>query len=184
MKEKLTQTQQAPLGGEAQQAQVVVGVCYSDDRELWWSSRLGNVSLLTWDYEEAKEYGVDCLGELAPIVKIYERCDCMERFNDVRHNDGGWYHRIIRVFKITPEIFVVSYEDSREPFYASELRFVVVSISGERVGKIVLKEGEWCELLRRDEVEKLIAAYEEDALWEEARQKAEEELKNLPVVGI
>jgi hypothetical protein len=155
MRHELTRTQQAQLGGETQQV-------YPDDRELWWSSRLGNVSLCVYDYEEAEEYGADCLRELVPIVKIYERCDCIERYNDIRHNDGGWYHRIIGIFKITPEIFVVSYEDSREPFYASELRFAVASVNGEQVGKIVLKEGEWCELLRKDEVERLIATYEEN----------------------
>jgi hypothetical protein len=144
---------------------------YPDDRELWWSSRLGNVSLYVYDYEEAGEQGADCLRALTPILRIYEKCDCFERFNDIRHNDGGWYHRRIRVFRITPEIYIASYEDSREVFHASELRYVVVYINGEAVGKITLKEGEWAELLKREEAEKLIRSYEEDPnyslYWEE-----------------
>jgi hypothetical protein len=147
---------QAQLGGETQQAY------YPDDRGLWWSSRLGDVALYVYDYEEAKGLGVDCLAEPTPFIRIYEKCDCMERFNTIRHNDGGWYHRIIRLFRITPEIFIASYEDSRDVFYASELRYAVVLVNGERVGKVVLKEGEWCELLRKDEAEKLIRAYGED----------------------
>jgi hypothetical protein len=159
MKQELTK--QAQLGGETQQKQAVGGAYYPDDRELWWRSRLGNVSLYVYDYEEAKE-GVDCLVELTPFVRIYEKCDCMERFNNIQHNDGGWYHRIIRVFKITPKIYIASYEDTRDVFYASELRYAVVLVDGEPIGKIVLKEGEWCKLLREDEAEKLIRAYSED----------------------
>jgi hypothetical protein len=135
---------------------------YPDDRELWWSSRLGNVSLYAYDYEEAKEEGVDCLVELAPFIRIYEKCDCIERFGTIYHNNGGWYHRIIRVFKITPNIFVASYEDTREAFHASELRFAVISVNGDIVGKITLKDGEWAELLKKEEMEKLIRDYEED----------------------
>jgi len=30
------------------------------------------------------------------------------------------------------------------------------------MGKVVLKDGEWCKLLRKDEAEKLIRAYIED----------------------
>ncbi len=131
---------------------------YPDDRELWWCSRLGNVSLYVYGYEEK----VEGLIKLVPFVQIYERCNCIELFGSIRHNDGGHYHRIIRVFRITPDIFVVSYEDSRDIFYASETRFAVVSVDGEPIGEIVLKEGEWCELLKKDEAEKLIKAYSED----------------------
>jgi len=137
-------------------------VYYPDDRELWWSSRLGSVNLVVYDYEEAKEEGVDCLIELVPLIRIYEKCDCTKRFNTIQHNDGGWYHRIIRVFKITPEIYIASYEDTRDIFYAGELRYAVVYVNGDAVGKIPLKEGEWAELLKREETEKLIKSYEED----------------------
>jgi hypothetical protein len=161
--EPQVQQAQAQLGGEAQQNQTFEGgeamqKYLPDDRELWWSSCLGNVSLYVYDYEE----GVDRFIELTPFVRIYEKCDCLERFNDIRHNDGGWYHRIIRVFKITPEIYIASYEDTRDTFYADELRYAVVYIGGDAIGKITLKEGEWAELLKREEAEKLIKSYEED----------------------
>jgi len=129
---------------------------YPDERQFWWNSRLGAVSLYV------EEEGVEGLEDLVPVVKIYERCDCYELFGSIQHNDGGHYHRIIRVFRITPEVWVVSYEDTRDVFYASELRYAVVSINGEPIGKVVLKEGEWCKLLRKDEVEKLIRTYRED----------------------
>jgi hypothetical protein len=129
---------------------------YPDERDYWWNSRLGVVRLYIEDE------GVEGLDNLEPVVKIYERCNCYELFGSIQHNDGGNYHRIIRVFKITPEIWLVSYEDTREAFYASELRYAVISINGEPIGKVVLKEGEWCKLLRKDEVEKLIRTYSED----------------------
>jgi len=157
--EKLqTQQTKAFKGGVAMTAEHAY---YPDDRELWWSSRLGIVSLCVYDYDEERAE-VEGLVELVPVVKIYEKCDCYELFGSVQHNNGGHYHRIVRVFRVTPEVWVVSYEDTREIFYASESRFAVVSINGEPVGKVVLKEGEWCELLRKDEAEKLISAYSED----------------------
>ncbi len=155
----LTQAQQTKTleGGETMKE---LTQYYPDDRELWWCSRLGNVNLVVYDYEEKSE--AEGLMGLVPFVQIHERCNCNELFGSVRHNDGGHYHQIIRVFRITPDVYVVSYENTRDAFYASECRFAVVSVNGEPIGKIVLKEGEWCELLRKDEAEKLINAYNED----------------------
>jgi hypothetical protein len=154
MRQELTQTQ-AQLGGETQQAY------YPDDRELWWSSRLGDVSLYVYDYD-TEERWVQSLNILTPKATICERCDCVERWGDVRHNDGGWYHSIIRLYQITPHIYVASHEDSRDAFSASELRNVVIFVKGEPVGKLTLKEGEWAELLRKDEAESLLRSYQED----------------------
>ena len=151
-KEQVPQAQQETQdGGEA-----MTNPYYPDERDYWWSSRLGVARLYIEDE------GVEGLEDLVPVVKIYEKCDCYELFGSIQHNDGGHYHRIIRVFRITPEIWLVSYEDTRDVFYASELRYAVVSINGEPIGKVVLKEDEWCELLRKDEVEKLIRTYKED----------------------
>ncbi len=144
------------------QTQQTQTVYYPDDRELWWCSRLGNVSLCVYGYEEAKEQGVDCLVELTPLIRIHEKCDCLEKFNDIRHNNGGWYHSIVCLYQITPHIYIATYENTREAFSADELRYVVVYVGGEAVGKITLKEGEWAELLKEEEKERLLRSYEED----------------------
>jgi len=133
-----------------------------DDRGIWWCSRLGDVSLCIYDYDEAYEQGVTHLVELTPFVRIHEKCDCLERFNDVRHNDGGWYHSIICLYQITPHIYIATHEDTREAFGAYELRYVVVYVGEEAVGKITLKEGEWAELLKEEEAERLLRCYQED----------------------
>jgi hypothetical protein len=134
---------------------------YPDDRELWWSSRLGDISLYVYHYDTEEQW-VESLNNLTPIATIYERCDCWKRFGVVRHNDGGWYHDIIRLYQITPHIYLATHENTRDAFSASELRYVVIFVKGEPIGKLTLKEGEWAELLRKDEAESLLRSYQED----------------------
>jgi len=133
---------------------------YPDDRELWWSSRLGDISLYVYHTEEQ---WMESLNSLTPIVTIYERCDCWRRCGDIRHNDGGRYHDIIRLYQITPHIYLATHENTRDAFSASELRYVVIFDKGKPIGKLsTLKEGEYAELLTKDEAESLLRSYQED----------------------
>jgi hypothetical protein len=139
--------------------------------QLWWDSRLKNVSLYAYDYEESKELGMDSLDELVQFVRICERCNC----EDIRHHNGGSYHKVIRIFQITEDVYAVSHENTREIFCASELRNVVIFIDKDTsrfpIGKITLKEGEYVRLITREEAEEIINNYERDpeyrVYWEE-----------------
>jgi hypothetical protein len=125
---------------------------------MWWNAELGEVRLYTYDYEEADE-NIRYLINLKPVLIIRERCNCD---GQIRHFDGGNYHSVKRVFKITDEVYLLTHEDTREPFEASELRYVVLWFKDDVVGKVVLKTGEWAELITKEEVEELLKAYKED----------------------
>jgi hypothetical protein len=123
---------------------------------MWWNAKLGDVSLYV--YEEADE-NIRYLINLEPFLAIEEKCNCGEQ---VRHFNGGNYHEVKRVFKITEEVYLLTHEDTREPFEASELRYVVLWFKNDVIGKVVLKTGEWAELITKEEAEKLVKAYKEE----------------------
>jgi hypothetical protein len=115
------------------------------------------VKLHLFNHQEAFEYGITKnLTRLEPVVRITERCNCIELYGEIKHVDGGNYHTVIEVYEITPEEYVVSYGDTRELFDVSEWVFVVVQLNDEEVGYITLKSGEIAEVVRKEEVEELL----------------------------
>ena len=91
------------------------------------------VKLYIYNHQEAFEYGITKMPYLEPVVEIREKCNCIELFGYIRHNDDGVYHTVIEVYEITPDEFVVCYRDTRELFDISEAVYVVVELDGEEI---------------------------------------------------
>ena len=121
------------------------------------------VRIYVFDHQEAYRYGITKLPELEASVEIVERCDCYETHGRIMHLNGGRYHAVIRLFEITPEEYVITYEDTREPFDVEELLYIVVELDNEEKGRITLKSGETAYVITKEEVEKLLKYYEETA---------------------
>jgi len=162
MKELQDQTQQ---GGSAIECKYE-----NDAREFCDHGKLGNVSVKSFVYNEVYgEFGdedlakiIDSLPALEHVILIEEPCDCWERFNDVRHNDGGHYHSVIRIYEITPCVYLAVYGDTREAFSMDEFKYMVVWVEDRPVGLVVAKTHDCCHLLKREELEDFVKGYEEE----------------------
>jgi hypothetical protein len=141
-----------------------------DEREYCDRGILGNVSVRSFVYDEAYgEFGdedlakiIDGLPELEPFMELEEPCDCWEKYGDVKHNDGGNYHSRIRVYEITPCVYLAVYGDTREAFSVDEYKYMVVWVEDEPAGEVVAKTHDCCRLLKREELDEFVKGYEQE----------------------
>jgi hypothetical protein len=141
-----------------------------DVRDCCDHGTLGNVSVRSFVYDDV--YGLNGKEELARLIGslpalehvmvIEEPCDCWEKYGDIKHNDGGNYHSRIRVYEITPCVYLAVYGDTREPFSMDEFKYMVVWVEDEPVGLVVAKTHDCCHLLKRKELEGFVKGYEEE----------------------
>jgi len=141
-----------------------------DVREYCDRGELGNVYVESFSFDDV--YGlnrdeeltkiIDSLPALEPVIVLEEPCDCWERYGDVRHNDGGNYHSRVRVYEITPCVYLAVYGDTREAFSMDEFKYMVVWVEGKPVGLVVAKTHDCCKLLKREELEGFVKSYEEE----------------------
>jgi hypothetical protein len=141
-----------------------------DVREYCDRGELGNVSVRSFAYGDVYgEFGdedlakiIDSLPALEHVMVLEEPCDCWERYGDVKHNDGGHYHSVIRIYKITPCVYLAVYGDTREAFSMDEFKYMVVWVEEEPLGLVVAKTHDCCKLLKREELEGFVKGYEEE----------------------
>jgi hypothetical protein len=141
-----------------------------EQREYCDRGVLGNVYVESFMYDDL--YGlnrneelaklVDALEELSPVVVMEEPCDCWERYGGPMHNDGGNYHSRVRVYEITPCVYLAVYGDTREAFSVDDYKYMVVWVEDEPVGVIVAKTHDCCHLLKKEELEGFVKSYEEE----------------------
>ena len=137
-----------------------------DEREYCDHGVLGNVYVRSFACSDVYgEFGdedlakiIDNLPALEYAILIEEPCDC----GDVRHNDGGNYHSRIRVYEITPCVYLAVYGDTREAFNVEEFKYIIVWVEDEPLGLVVAKIHDCCHLLKREELEEFVKGYEED----------------------
>jgi hypothetical protein len=137
-----------------------------DIREYCDHGTLGNVSVRSFSYSEVYEDKdltelIDSLSGLKPFMELEEPCDCWERYQDVKHNDGGNYHSRIRVYEISPCVYLAVFGDTREAFSDDEFKYMVVWVEDEPIGLVVAKTHDCCHLLKKEEVEEFVKGYEE-----------------------
>jgi len=140
-----------------------------DVREYCDRGTLGNVSVRSFAYGDVYgEFGdedlakiIDSLPALEHVMVLEEPCDCWERY-DVKHNDGGHYHSVIRIYEITPCVYLAVYGDTRESFSMDEFKYMVVWVGEEPLGLVVAKTHDCCHLLKREELEGFVKGYEEE----------------------
>ena len=141
-----------------------------DVREYCDSGVLGNVSVRSFAYDDVYgEFGdenlakmIDSLPVLEHVMVLEEPCNCWEKYDGIMHNDGGNYHSRIRVYEITPCIYLAVYGDTRESFSMDEFKYIVVWVEEEPLGLVVAKTHDCCKLLKREEMEDFVKGYEED----------------------
>ncbi len=141
-----------------------------DEREYCDRGVLGNVYVESFRYDDV--YGlngkeelarlIDSLPALEHVMLIEEPCDCWERYGGSMHNDGGNYHSRIRVYEITPCVYLAVYGDTREAFSMDEFKYMVVWVEDQPVGLVVAKTHDCCHLLKREELEEFVKGYEEE----------------------
>jgi hypothetical protein len=171
--EKLTQAQQTQIqtqeGGEAMRK----GECRYEveEREYCNRARLGNVYVEGFQHDDVYELDnvdeeirkvIDALPELDPVMELQEPCDCWEKYGEPMHNDGGNYHSRIRVFEITPCVYLAVFGDTREAFSMSDYKYIIIWVEDEPLGLVVAKIHDCCHLLKREELEEFVKGYEED----------------------
>jgi hypothetical protein len=141
-----------------------------DDRAYCDRGTLGNVSVRSFVYGEVYgEFGdenlaklIDSLVELEYEMVLEEPCDCLEKYDDVKHNDGGNYHSRIRIYEITPCVYLAIYGDTREAFSMDEFKYMVVWVEDQPEGVIVAKTHDCCHLLKREELDEFVKSYEQE----------------------
>ncbi len=120
------------------------------------------VKLYTFNHQEAFDYGITTeMYCLEPAIEIIEKCDCYERFGYIRHNNDGYYHTVIKLFRLDDDNYIVVYGDSRELFDISERVYVVIEADDREVGCITIKAGEVVEVVGKEKVRELLKYYEE-----------------------
>jgi hypothetical protein len=101
-----------------------------------------NVSVRSYGVCDGRVAGlVDGLEELRPVMVLEER--------GVK----------VRVYEITPCVYLVVYGDTREVFSLDEFRYVVVGVDDKPVGMIVCKAQDCVQLLKREEVDEFVRSY-------------------------
>ncbi len=159
MKELQTQTQQT------------IDCKYDrEEREYCDRGTLGNVYVESFTYDDV--YGlngkeelarlIDSLPALEHVMLIEEICNCWEKYGGPMCNDGGNYHSRIRIYEITPCVYLAVYGDTREVFSVDEYKYMVVWVEDQPMGVVVAKSHDCCHLMKKDEAEELIKAYSED----------------------
>jgi hypothetical protein len=141
-----------------------------DDRAYCDRGTLGNVSVRSFVYGEVYgEFGdedlaklIDSLVELEYEMVLEEPCDCFEKYDDVKHNDGGNYHSRIRIYEITPCVYLAIYGDTREVFSMDEFKYMVVWVEDQPEGVIAAKTHDCCHLLKREELDEFVKSYEQE----------------------
>jgi hypothetical protein len=142
-----------------------------DDREYCDRGTLGNVYVEGFQHDDVYELDnvdeeirkvIDVLPELDPVMELQEPCNCYEEYGGPMHNDGGNYHSRIKIYEITPCIYLAVYGDTREAFNMSDYKYIVVWIENEPLGLVVAKTYDCCHLLKREELEGFVKGYEED----------------------
>jgi len=166
MKEVQTQQQETKQGGSA-----MFDCKYEkDDREYCDHGTLGNVSVKSFFYGEVYgEFGdeglakmIDSLPALEHVMLIEEPCDCWERYGGPMHNDGGNYHSRIKIYEITPCVYLAVYGDTRSAFSMDDYKYMVVWVEDEPAGLVVAKTHDCCHLLKREELEGFVKGYEQE----------------------
>ena len=134
-----------------------------DEREYCDRGELGNVSVESYAVCDGRVAGlVDGLEELSPVMVMEEGCDCWEKYGEVRHNDGGNYHSRVRVYEITPCVYLAVYGDTREAFSMDDYKYIVVWVDGRAVGMIVCKAQDCFQLLKREELDEFVEGYAQE----------------------
>jgi hypothetical protein len=101
-----------------------------------------NVSVRSYGVCDGKVAGlVDGLGELRPVMVLEGR------------------HSRVRVYEITPCVYLVVRGDAKEVFSMDEFRYAIVWVDGKPVGMIVCKVQDCVQLLKREEVEGFVRGY-------------------------
>jgi len=141
-----------------------------DVREYCDQGVLGNVSVKSFVYGEVYgEFGdenlakiIDSLPALEHVMLIEEPCDCWEKYGDVKHNDGGNYHSVIRIYEISPCVHLAVHGDTREAFSMDDYKYMIVWVEDEPVGVVVAKTHDCCHLLKREELDEFVKGYEKE----------------------
>jgi hypothetical protein len=137
-----------------------------DIREYCDYGVLGNVSIKGFDFNDVYgDFGDEYLAKLIknlPVLEYFilleEPCDCWIKYGSVMHNDGGNYHSRIRIFEITPCVYLAIYGDTREAFSMDEFKYIVIWVEDQPVGVVVAKT-DCCRLLKKEELEDFIESY-------------------------
>jgi len=139
-----------------------------DEREYCDHGMLGNVSVRSFSYGDVYgEFGdedlaglIDSLAELECVMVVEEPCNCWD--GDIKHNDGGNYHSRIKIYEISPCVYLAVYGDTREAFSVDEFKYMIIWIEDEPVGVVVAKSHDCCQLLKREELSEFVNGYEEE----------------------
>jgi hypothetical protein len=91
-----------------------------------------------------RSYGV-CDGRVAGLV------DGLEELRPVKVLEEGGVR--IRVYRITPCVYLAVYGDTGESFSMDEFRYLVVYVDGRAVGMLVCKTQDCLRLLKREELD-------------------------------
>jgi hypothetical protein len=141
-----------------------------DERGYCDHGTLGNVSVRSFSHSDVYgEFGdeelaktIDGIPELEYVMELVEPCDCWERYGGPMHNDGGNYHSRIRVYEISPCVYLAVYGDTREAFSVDEFKYMVAWAEDEPVGVVVAKTHDCCRLLKREELDEFVKDYEQE----------------------
>ncbi|MCI4458463.1 MAG: hypothetical protein JHC21_02460 [Thermocrinis sp.] len=157
-------------GGEAMERKEFECRYEEEQREYCDRGVLGDVYVEGFSYDDV--YGLNCdeelaelvdgLEELSPVVVMEEPCDCWEEYGGPMHTDGGHYHSVVRVYKITPCVYLAVFGDTREAFSVEEYKYIVVWVNQKPVGVVLAKTHDCCHLLKREEVRKFIKNSEQE----------------------
>ncbi len=93
-----------------------------------------------------RSYGV-CDGRVAGLV------DGLGELRAVRVLEEGSVR--VRLYEITPCVYLAVYEDTRESFSMDDFKYVVVYVDGRAVGLTVCKSQDCLRLLKREELDEL-----------------------------
>jgi hypothetical protein len=142
-----------------------------EEREYCNSGKLGNVYVEGFQHDDVYELGnvdeeirrvIDALPELGLVMELREPCNCYDEYGGSMHSDGGNYHSVIRVYEISPCVYLALHGDSREAFSLSDLKYFVVWVGGRAIGTITAKTYDCISLLKKEELETFLRDYEED----------------------
>ncbi len=111
-------------------------------------------------YNEKLHKVIAGIDELWPFLRITERCDCYQKHGFIRHFNSGYYHKKIEVYK-ADDLCIITYGNTRSPIKKTELRYHVIltGIGKFVLGKIVLKADESYEIIKEQDLEKLLQNY-------------------------
>jgi hypothetical protein len=100
-----------------------------------------------------RSYGV-CDGRLAGLVDGLKELKSVMVLEENRSR--------VRVYEITPCVYLVVYGDTREGFSMDEFKYVVVWVDGRAVGMVVCKAQDCIYLLKREELDEFVKSYTQE----------------------